>query len=113
MRTGSGPGPRASASVLVLIGRPPSVALEPPWTVRTALVPGEAPRVGFARARLGTMRALRKTSRGPGAGLEDVPVPEPGEGEVLVRVHAASICGTDLHIFDWNEWAEGRGPACR
>jgi threonine 3-dehydrogenase len=59
---------------------------------------------------MGTMRALRKTARGPGAGLEDVPVPSPGEGEVLVRVHAASICGTDLHIYDWNEWAEGRIP---
>ncbi len=54
------------------------------------------------------MRALRKTGRGPGAELVDVPIPEPGEGEVLLRVHAASICGTDLHIFDWNEWSEGR-----
>ena len=39
------------------------------------------------------MRALRKTAPRPGAELEDVPVPDPGEGEVLVRVHAASICG--------------------
>jgi threonine 3-dehydrogenase len=54
------------------------------------------------------MRALRKTHRGPGAELTEVPVPTPGEGEVLVRVHAASICGTDLHIYDWNEWADGR-----
>ncbi|HEX5901656.1 MAG TPA: L-threonine 3-dehydrogenase [Actinomycetota bacterium] len=54
------------------------------------------------------MRALRKTARAPGAELVEVPVPEPGEGEVLVLVHAASICGTDLHIYDWNEWAEGR-----
>jgi threonine 3-dehydrogenase len=54
------------------------------------------------------MRALRKTSAEPGAQLLDAPRPEPGEGEVLVRVHAASICGTDLHILDWNEWAAGR-----
>ena len=54
------------------------------------------------------MQALRKTAPTPGAELEDVPIPEPGEAEVLVRVHAASICGTDLHIYDWNEWAEGR-----
>ena len=54
------------------------------------------------------MRALRKTAPRPGAELRDVPVPDPDEGEVLVRVHAASICGTDLHIFDWNEWAQGR-----
>ncbi|HEX6329796.1 MAG TPA: L-threonine 3-dehydrogenase [Actinomycetota bacterium] len=59
---------------------------------------------------MGTMRALRKTSKGPGADLVDLSIPEPGEGEVLVRVHAASICGTDLHIYDWNEWAEGRIP---
>jgi threonine 3-dehydrogenase len=55
-----------------------------------------------------TMRALRKTHAGPGAELLEVPVPEPGEGEVLIHVHAASICGTDLHIHDWNEWAQAR-----
>ena len=56
----------------------------------------------------GTMRALRKTRPGPGAELAELPIPSPGEGEVLVRVHAASLCGTDLHIFDWNEWAAAR-----
>lgn len=54
------------------------------------------------------MRALRKIAARPGAELEDIPVPEPGENEVLVRVHGASICGTDLHIYEWNEWAQGR-----
>lgn len=58
----------------------------------------------------GSMRALRKTNAGPGAELLEIPVPEPGEGEVLVRVHGASVCGTDLHIFDWNEWAAARIP---
>lgn len=56
----------------------------------------------------GTMRALRKTHAGPGAELLDVPIPAPGVGEVRIRVHAASICGTDLHIFDWNDWAAVR-----
>jgi len=56
----------------------------------------------------GTMRALRKMAPGPGAKLVEIPVPAPGEAEVLVRVHATSICGTDLHIYDWNEWAEKR-----
>ncbi len=56
------------------------------------------------------MRALRKTRRGPGAELQEVPVPTPGVGEALVRVHAASVCGTDLHIYAWNEWAEARIP---
>ena len=54
------------------------------------------------------MRALRKTRAAPGAELLDVPVPSPGPGEVLVRVHGASICGTDLHILEWNEWAAAR-----
>jgi len=57
-----------------------------------------------------TMRALRKVRAEPGAELVEIPVPTPGEGEVLVRVHAASICGTDLHIYEWNEWAERRIP---
>jgi threonine 3-dehydrogenase len=57
-----------------------------------------------------TMRALRKTAAAPGAELVEIPVPEPGEGEVLVRVHGTSVCGTDLHIYDWNEWAAGRIP---
>jgi threonine 3-dehydrogenase len=58
----------------------------------------------------GTMRALRKTAPRAGAELASIPIPAPGEGEVLVRVHATSICGTDLHIYDWNEWAEKRIP---
>ena len=49
-----------------------------------------------------TMRALRKAAPGPGLELVEVPVPTPGPGEVLVEVAAASICGTDLHIYEWN-----------
>jgi len=56
----------------------------------------------------GTMRAVRKMAPGWGAEMVEVPIPAAGEGEVLVHVHGASICGTDLHIFDWNEWAEKR-----
>jgi threonine 3-dehydrogenase len=55
-----------------------------------------------------TMRALRKTGPRAGADLVEVPVPSPGPGEVLIRVAAASICGTDLHIFNWEPWAQGR-----
>jgi threonine 3-dehydrogenase len=54
------------------------------------------------------MRALRKTTAGPGAELVEVPTPAPGPGEVLVEVHAASICGTDLHILHWDPWAAKR-----
>ena len=54
------------------------------------------------------MRALRKERPEPGAELAEVPLPEAGPGEVLLRVAAASICGTDIHIYRWNEWAARR-----
>jgi threonine 3-dehydrogenase len=63
---------------------------------------------GLAPTAATTMRALVKAAEGPGAELRDVPIPEPGPGEVLVRVEAASLCGTDLHIYRWDPWAQGR-----
>ncbi|MBN1201167.1 MAG: L-threonine 3-dehydrogenase [Anaerolineae bacterium] len=54
------------------------------------------------------MRAVIKAERGPGLQLVEWPVPEIGPGEVLVKVRAASICGTDLHIYNWDEWAQSR-----
>jgi threonine 3-dehydrogenase len=54
------------------------------------------------------MKALAKTAARPGAELIQAPVPTPGPREALVKVQAASICGTDLHIYEWNEWAQGR-----
>jgi len=54
------------------------------------------------------MKALRKMNNGPGLSLERVLVPSPGPAEVLVRVKAASICGTDLHIYNWDQWSAGR-----
>ena len=51
------------------------------------------------------MRALAKTHTGPGAELVERPVPTAGPGEVLLRVEAASICGTDHHLFTWDAWA--------
>ena len=54
------------------------------------------------------MRALAKTKGGRGLELVEVPTPTPGPGEILVRVEAASICGTDLHIYRWDAWAQGR-----
>ncbi|MET1233010.1 MAG: L-threonine 3-dehydrogenase [Candidatus Limnocylindrales bacterium] len=53
-----------------------------------------------------TMRALIKASPAPGVDLLDTPVPVPGPGEVLVRVLAASVCGTDVHIERWDAWAQ-------
>ena len=54
-----------------------------------------------------TMKALVKTEASVGASLQMVPVPEPGPGEVLVKVMATAICGTDMHVYDWNKWAQG------
>ena len=55
-----------------------------------------------------TMQAVVKAQAAPGIELREVPVPVPGPGQVLVRVQAASVCGTDLHIFNWDPWAQGR-----
>lgn len=54
----------------------------------------------------GSMKAIVKTAAGPGnLALLSRPIPQAGPGEVLVRVRAAALCGTDLHIKHWNEWA--------
>jgi threonine 3-dehydrogenase len=53
-----------------------------------------------------TMRALVKKHRRPGLWLEDVPLPRVGTGEVLIRVLRTAICGTDVHIFAWDDWAQ-------
>lgn len=55
-----------------------------------------------------TMRALRKLEAGPGATLQEVPIPTIGPRDVLVKVRAASICGTDYHIYTWDPWSAGR-----
>ena len=51
------------------------------------------------------MKALVKVARGPGLELTDVPEPRPGPNDVLLRVLRTGICGTDLHIDSWDEWA--------
>ncbi|MTI96969.1 MAG: L-threonine 3-dehydrogenase [Firmicutes bacterium] len=56
----------------------------------------------------GTMKALVKTGAGPGASLQQVPIPKPKPGEVLIKVTAAAICGTDVHIYGWDQWSAGR-----
>jgi threonine 3-dehydrogenase len=52
------------------------------------------------------MKALVKAKAEAGLWLQDVPEPKPGPGEVLIRVLRTGICGTDLHIDSWNEWAQ-------
>jgi threonine 3-dehydrogenase len=56
------------------------------------------------------VRALVKAKAEPGLWMQDVPLPEPGDGDVLIRVHKTSICGTDLHIRSWDAWAQATIP---
>ena len=51
------------------------------------------------------MDAICKMEAGPGLELRKVSVPTPGPGEVLIKVHKTAICGTDVHIYDWNQWS--------
>ena len=57
-----------------------------------------------------TMKALVKREARPGLWLEDVLVPQIGINDVLIRVDRTGICGTDLHIYDWDAWAEKTIP---
>jgi threonine 3-dehydrogenase len=57
-----------------------------------------------------TMKALVKSRREPGLWLEDVPVPAIGINDVLIRVKRTGICGTDLHIYNWDAWAQRTIP---
>ena len=56
------------------------------------------------------MKALVKSKRAPGLWLEDVPEPVIGINDVLIRVSHTGICGTDLHIYQWDEWAQATIP---
>ncbi|HKQ56497.1 MAG TPA: L-threonine 3-dehydrogenase [Candidatus Eisenbacteria bacterium] len=74
-----------------------------PTTPATAEKP--ATRAG---GRAATMKAIVKAAPGPGAEVREVPVPTCGPGELLLKVKRAGVCGTDLHIFEWDRWSEGR-----
>ena len=56
------------------------------------------------------MQALVKKYAKPGLWLEDVPRPEPGINDVLIRVLRTAICGTDMHIYHWDDWAQKTIP---
>src|SRR2546427_9949474 len=55
-----------------------------------------------------TMKALRKLQPARGLQMDTVAVPAIGPTDALVRVKTASICGTDLHIYGWDRWSQGR-----
>ena len=52
------------------------------------------------------MKAIRKSLPQKGLWMEDVSIPEPGVNEVLVKISKSAICGTDLHIYKWDAWAQ-------
>jgi threonine 3-dehydrogenase len=56
------------------------------------------------------MKALVKAKPEPGLWMETVPVPEPGPDEVLIKVRKSAICGTDVHIWKWDEWSARTVP---
>ncbi len=57
-----------------------------------------------------TMKALVKKEAKEGLWLEEVPVPEIGIDDVLIKIHKTSICGTDVHIYNWDAWAQKTIP---
>ncbi len=68
----------------------------------------ESTRSTTRTAPTGTMRAVVKATAGPGAEIREVPIPTFGRAEILLRVLRAGVCGTDLHIWNWDRWSEGR-----
>ncbi len=56
------------------------------------------------------MRALVKARAEPGIWMEEVPVPEIGPNDVLIKVKKTAICGTDVHIYNWDQWAQKTVP---
>ena len=56
------------------------------------------------------MKALVKAKREPGIWMEDVPVPKHGANDVLIKIKKTAICGTDIHIYSWDDWAQATIP---
>jgi threonine 3-dehydrogenase len=56
------------------------------------------------------MRTLAKTRPEPGIWMTDAPRPQVGHNDVLIRIRKTAICGTDMHIFNWDEWAQKTIP---
>ncbi len=56
------------------------------------------------------MKALVKSKAEEGIWMEEVPVPECGHNDVLIKVKKTAICGTDIHIYNWDSWAQQTIP---
>lgn len=57
-----------------------------------------------------TMKVLRKSQRNVGLWMEEAPLPEIGPSDILIKIKKTAICGTDLHIYNWDEWAQSVIP---
>ena len=75
-----------------------------PQRTRVCHTPARPRQIGTSMQR--TMRAIVKTRPAPGISLEEVPVPALGTGQLLIRMEKVAICGTDVHVYEWNEWAQ-------
>ena len=56
------------------------------------------------------MKSLVKAKKERGIWMQDVPVPEYGVNDVLIKIHKTAICGTDIHIYTWDQWAQATIP---
>ena len=56
------------------------------------------------------MKALVKLKAEEGIWLQEMPEPECGNNDVIVKIHKTAICGTDIHIYNWDEWAQKTIP---
>ena len=56
------------------------------------------------------MKALVKTKREPGIWMEDVALPDIGHNDILIKIRKTAICGTDVHIYNWDEWSQATIP---
>src|SRR3546814_1773220 len=86
-------GPRSGRAVQSRIRTGPPGHAMPPLTSQTLQIPS-------------TMKALVKREAAKGIWMEEVPVPQPGPNEVLIKLEKTAICGTDLHIYLWDEWSQ-------
>ena len=56
------------------------------------------------------MKSLVKAKKERGIWMQDVPVPEYGVNDVLIKIKKTAICGTDIHIYNWDDWAQATIP---
>src|SRR2546427_3495518 len=95
----------------VRFSRPSGPAILPApcyrWTAGLRDPFSNASRTSHPASRV-SMKAIVKEQRVPGLKVATVPKPSPGPGEVLIAVRHAGVCGTDVHIADWDAWAQGR-----